>query len=80
MHISHDTPLEEVVSRAHEALLKIRNTQIPSGMHIFGEIPEGEKRIDFINSILRFDSGDPLAPPDHGKYGRIGTPRPAGKP
>jgi cobaltochelatase CobN len=56
MHLSHDTPLAEVVSRAHEALSKIRNTQIQAGMHIFGEVPEGEKRIDFINSIIRFDS------------------------
>jgi cobaltochelatase CobN len=47
------------VSRAHESLSKIRNTQIQSGMHIFGELPEGEKRLDFINSIIRFDTGDP---------------------
>ena len=58
MHISHDTALGDVVAKAHEALSKIRNTQIQSGMHIFGEVPEGEKRLDFINSIIRFDSGD----------------------
>ena len=27
-------------------------------MHILGEIPEGEKRVEFIFSILRFDTGD----------------------
>jgi cobaltochelatase CobN len=54
----HDLPLADVVSKAHEALSKIRNTQIAIGMHIFGEIPDGEKRIDFIFSILRFDTGD----------------------
>ncbi|MDD5143642.1 cobaltochelatase subunit CobN, partial [Methanoregula sp.] len=59
MHLTNDLPLAEVVSRAHEALSKIRNTQIQSGMHIFGELPEGEKRLDFINSIIRFDTGDP---------------------
>jgi len=58
LHLSHDVPLAEVVSRAHEALSKIRNTQIQSGMHIFGEVPQGEKRIGFINSIIRFDTGD----------------------
>ncbi|MFA4849260.1 MAG: cobaltochelatase subunit CobN [Methanoregula sp.] len=58
MHLSHDMPLSEVVSRAHEALSKIRNTQIQSGMHIFGEVPQGEKRIEFINSIIRFDDGN----------------------
>ena len=58
MHISHETPLEELVSKAHESLSLIRNTQIQNGMHIFGEMPEGEKRTDFINSIIRFDAGD----------------------
>ncbi|AGB01946.1 cobaltochelatase subunit CobN [Methanoregula formicica] len=61
MHLTHDLPLSEVVSRAHEALSKIRNTQIQSGMHIFGELPIGDKRLDFINSIIRFDTGDPSA-------------------
>jgi len=56
MHLSHDMPLDEVASRAHEALSKIRNTQIQAGMHIFGEVPHGERRIDFINSIIRFDA------------------------
>ena len=56
MHLSHDTPLAEVVSRAHEILSKIRNTQIQAGMHIFGEVPQGEKQIEFINSIIRFDA------------------------
>jgi len=58
IHLTHDTPLEVMVSRTHEALSRIRNTQIPSGMHILGELPVGEKRIDFINSIIRFDTGD----------------------
>lgn len=49
------TPFEEVVRKAHEALGKIRNTQIQSGMHIFGQMPEGEKKVEFINSILRYD-------------------------
>jgi len=48
----------EIVTRAHEALSKIRNTQIQSGMHIFGHLPEGEDRVDFINSILRYDERD----------------------
>ena len=58
MHLTHDLPLTDVVSRAHETLSKIRNTQIAIGMHIFGELPEGEKRVEFIFSILRFDTGD----------------------
>src|SRR5690606_21794730 len=51
----HETPFEEIVRRAHEALGRIRNSQIHHGMHIFGQIPEGEKKVEFINSILRYD-------------------------
>jgi cobaltochelatase CobN len=58
MHIRQDTPLAEMVAKAHEVLSKIRNTRIPAGMHVFGELPCGEKRVDFIASILRFDSGE----------------------
>jgi cobaltochelatase CobN len=58
MHIGQDTPLKEMVAKAHEALSKIRNSRIPDGMHIFGKLPEGERRVDFITSILRFDTGE----------------------
>jgi len=51
----HQTPFEEIIRKAHEALGKIRNSQIHDGMHIFGQIPEGEKKVEFINSILRYD-------------------------
>ncbi len=51
----HQTPFEEIIRRAHEVLGKIRNSQIHNGMHIFGQIPEGEKKVEFINSILRYD-------------------------
>ncbi|MBU4138427.1 MAG: cobaltochelatase subunit CobN, partial [Euryarchaeota archaeon] len=55
--LSEDMTLEEIISKAHGALSRIRNTQINSGMHIFGELPQGDKRVEFINSILRYDSG-----------------------
>ncbi len=55
MKLADDAPVEEIVARAHNELSRIRNTQIDSGMHIFGELPEGERKIEFINSILRFD-------------------------
>jgi cobaltochelatase CobN len=57
MNVTHDTPLEELVSKAHEALSRIRNTQIQKGLHIFGTVPAGEKRSDMIRSIIRYDSG-----------------------
>ncbi len=57
-----DTKLEDgdsfetVIELAHEAITCIYNTQIPDGMHIFGEVPKGEKKVEFINSMLRHDS------------------------
>lgn len=58
LRLTHDMPLADVVGKAHEVLSKIRNTQIQAGMHIFGEVPRGEKRVDFISSIVRYDAGD----------------------
>ncbi len=54
----HQLPFDEIAREAHNILSRIRNTQIQDGMHIFGKLPEGEKRIDFIYSILRFDGGE----------------------
>ncbi|MBA3017492.1 MAG: cobalt chelatase, partial [Desulfobacteraceae bacterium] len=51
-----EAPFDKVAQRAHEALSGIRNTQIQDGMHIFGDIPKGDRRIDFIYSILRYDA------------------------
>lgn len=56
----HETPFEEVIRKAHEALGRIRNSQIHHGMHIFGQIPEGEKKVEFINSILRYDDKESM--------------------
>jgi cobaltochelatase CobN len=53
----HSLPFEKIVESAHSKLSLIRNTQIQDGMHILGKIPEGERRVDFIYSILRYDSG-----------------------
>lgn len=58
MHLTHETPLGEMVTKAHEALSRIRNTRIPSGMHTFGKVPSGKQRADFISSIIRFDTGE----------------------
>jgi cobaltochelatase CobN len=50
-----------IAEKAHAVLSTIRNTQIQDGQHIFGEIPEGERRVEFINSILRFDAGEKVS-------------------
>jgi len=48
---------DEIAGAAHGALSRVRNTQIQDGLHIFGTLPEGERRIDFINAIMRYDAG-----------------------
>jgi cobaltochelatase CobN len=54
--LKRGVPFQHLIEIAHEAITRIYNTQIPDGMHIFGEVPEGEKKVEFINSILRHDS------------------------
>ena len=56
--LGEDAPLDTIVRRCHEELSKIRNSQMNMGMHVFGEIPQGDSRAEVINSILRYDTGD----------------------
>jgi len=50
-----------IAEKAHAVLSVIRNTQIQDGQHIFGDLPEGDRRVEFINSILRFDAGQEVS-------------------
>ncbi|MEW6607508.1 MAG: cobaltochelatase subunit CobN [bacterium] len=61
MRLNQDVGFDEVVRHAHGVLSRIRNTQIQNGMHIFGQLPEGEMRVEFINSILRYDAGENIS-------------------
>lgn len=49
---------DQVVKRAHEVLTRLRDSQVQDGLHVFGDIPTGEKLVEFINSILRHDFGE----------------------
>jgi len=40
MKLTDDMPVDEIVTKAHNQLSRIRNTQIDSGMHIFGRFPK----------------------------------------
>ncbi|MFZ5453869.1 MAG: cobaltochelatase subunit CobN [Thermodesulfobacteriota bacterium] len=53
-----EMPFIDIKRRAHEILSRIRNTQVQDGMHIFGELPAGPGRLDFLNAILRYDAGE----------------------
>ena len=44
---------EQILERAHDKISQLYNTQIPDGMHIFGELPEGKRREEMVRSILR---------------------------
>ena len=57
LDLSDAVPLDEVVRRCHEALSRIRNSQMNLGMHTIGSNPAGERRSEFINSIMRYDIG-----------------------
>ncbi len=49
-----DTPLKECVRLCHEALSKVRNSQMNMGLHTFGDIPVGDRRVEMVNSIIRY--------------------------
>lgn len=50
----------DLTVRCHEIISSVKNSQTRIGMHVLGEIPEGENRAETINTILRFDSDNPL--------------------
>lgn len=52
----HD--FDQTVRELHEALSLIRNSQTNDGMHILGELPQGEAREALIYAILRYDAGE----------------------
>ncbi len=51
-----DVPFEQIIEAAHKAITELYNTQIPDGMHIFGDRPAGDRKTEFIYSILRHES------------------------
>jgi len=54
--VEEGATFERIVDLAHETITRIYNSQIPDGMHIFGSVPKGDRKVELINSILRYDS------------------------
>ena len=54
--VEEGATFERIVDAAHETISRIYNSQIPDGMHIFGSVPKGDRKVELINSILRYDS------------------------
>ena len=47
---------EQILERAHDKISQLYNTQIPDGMHIFGQLPDGARRQEMVRSILRSEA------------------------
>ena len=50
--------MDAVVEQCHKLLSRIKNTQVQDGMHILGNIPTGERRVDMITSINDCNCGN----------------------
>lgn len=46
---------DEIIEAAHKVVTETYETKIPKGMHIFGKNPEGEDRVEMIDSILSYE-------------------------
>ena len=49
---------KEIFDELRDTLEMIKNSKCNDGMHVFGELPEGERRVEFIKSILEFEYKD----------------------
>ena len=54
--ISAEMSLRQCVKCCNEALFRIRNTKVQTGLHRFGDIPGGNDRCSIISSALRFET------------------------
>lgn len=45
----------EIVKKSHEVLTRLRDTSIADGLHILGQPPQGEKMVEFIACLLKYD-------------------------
>jgi cobaltochelatase CobN len=53
--ITHDN-IDRKVTEIHDALAVLKNTCIPKGMHVFGQLPENERLSEFIYAIVRYEN------------------------
>lgn len=49
---------ELVVEKLHGLITGLKNRMHQDGMHVFGDIPQDERRISFIQAVLKHDTGD----------------------
>jgi cobaltochelatase CobN len=51
----------ELVRKVHEVLSVVRSSRVSDGQHVLGEVPRGERLVDFLNAVLRYDAGQPIS-------------------
>ncbi|MGV8074426.1 MAG: cobaltochelatase subunit CobN [Syntrophobacteraceae bacterium] len=56
IRVPENAPFSEVVRAAHEVLSLLKNSYIPNGMHVFGKLPEGDRFVEFVYAVLRYDN------------------------
>ncbi len=49
--------IASLAEKLHGQVTKLKNRLHQDGMHVFGDIPQGERRVGFIHAVLRHDSG-----------------------
>lgn len=56
-----ETEMEDFLvfaEKLHNQLSRLKNRMHQAGMHIFGQVPQGERRVDFLNAIVRYEAGE----------------------
>lgn len=51
-----EAEFDDVVRAAHEALSLLKNSYIPKGMHVFGNLPKEERFAEFIYAVVRYEN------------------------
>lgn len=58
--LSTDCPVEEMdlaVDRLYDYLMEVKDAMIKDGLHILGEVPEGERMCEMVYSLVRYRNG-----------------------
>jgi cobaltochelatase CobN len=48
---------DALVPLLHEKLSLLKNTYVPKGMHVFGQLPEGDRLAAFVHGVARYEGG-----------------------
>ncbi|HWR57062.1 MAG TPA: cobaltochelatase subunit CobN, partial [Negativicutes bacterium] len=63
----HQADFDLLVEKLHGLITGLKNRMHQDGLHIFGDIPAGGRRVSFIRAVLKHDAGA------NGTFGRLVT-------